>query len=195
MNEPTALDVLRRLVDKLDHCSINYMLVGSFASSLHGEPRSTQDIDIVVDTDEDGLSRLLEDLPAGAWYVDHTTARRALRSRSQFNVIDMATVWKVDIIFRKADSHAQSAFSRRVRGRVGDVAVTAESAEDTVISKLRWAALAGGSERQIRDVAGVLKVREGELDFDYVEVWVDRLGLRDMLDAAIAAAVVPTGEE
>jgi hypothetical protein len=177
-------EVLGRLIAKLDRAGLKYMLVGSFASSMHGEPRSTQDIDLVVEPSQEALEALLKLLPEDQYYCDQETARRALRSRSMFNVIDMATIWKVDVIFQKADGHAQQAFSRRVKGQVGDTKLYVESAEDTIISKLRWAKRGGGSERQLRDVAGILSVAGETLDLPYLEKWVDALGLRELWFAA-----------
>lgn len=172
--------VLGRLVDLLDEAGLAYMLVGSFASSMHGEPRSTQDIDVVVAPDEAALSRFLQLLPENEYYVDEQTALRAVRARSMFNIIEMASVWKVDVILQKRGAHAEEAFERRVQGRVGEVELWVESAEDTIISKLRWARKGGGSERQLRDVAGIRKLMGPQLDLAYVERWVEELKLADL---------------
>lgn len=177
-------EVLKRLVDVLDSAGLDYMLVGSFASSMHGEPRSTQDIDIVVAPDLDAFERFLQLLSEDEYYCDRDTARRALRARSMFNIIEMATVWKIDVIVQKHDSHAQEAFKRRVPGRVGDVDLQVESAEDTIISKLRWAKKGGGSERQVRDVAGIRRLAGDTLDSDYLDRWIERLDLQDLWQMA-----------
>ena len=78
------------------------MVVGSFASSFHGVPRSSRDLDVVIDPDPTSLQRLLADLPAVEYYVDPETALDALKRRSQFNVIDIGTAWKADLIIRRA---------------------------------------------------------------------------------------------
>ena len=96
-----------------------------------------------------------------------------------FNVIEMATVWKVDVIFQKSDSHATVAFERRVKGNFGTIELNVESPEDTIISKLRWAQRSGGSERQVRDVAGILKLAQGTLDLAHIQRWVQELELSD----------------
>ena len=98
MAEGGVETVLGQIVAKLSDAGLEYMLVGSFASSLHGEPRSTQDIDLVVAPDSDALERFLDQLGPDEYYVDRDTARWALQNRSMFNVIDMATVWKIDVI-------------------------------------------------------------------------------------------------
>jgi hypothetical protein len=95
-----------RVVDALEAAAIPYMLVGSFASTWHGAPRTTQDIDIVIDPTPDGLDRLLADLGADDVYVS-PSAHDAPAARDQFNVIDAAAGWKVDLIVRK-----DRAFSR-----------------------------------------------------------------------------------
>lgn len=178
--EPGVEEVLGRVVEKLDRAGLEYMLVGSFASSMHGEPRSTQDIDIVIAADIVALERFLRLLPEEEYYCDEDTARRAMRLRSMFNVIDMSTIWKLDFIVQKNDRHSQEAFQRRVIDTVGDTTLKVESAEDTVISKLRWAKRSGGSERQLRDVSGVVTLVGEALDRAYIEKWVEALGLSDL---------------
>jgi hypothetical protein len=78
------------------------MVVGSFASSFHGVPRSSQDLDLVIDPDAASLQKFLATLPAHWSYADADAALEALRRRGQFNVIDMASAWKADLIVRKA---------------------------------------------------------------------------------------------
>jgi hypothetical protein len=169
--------VIARLVDKLNLAGLGYMLVGSFASSMHGEPRSTQDIDVVVLPDTAALERFLLLLPDEEYYCDRATARAAMRARSMFNVIELASVWKVDVIIQRGDPHAREAFERRVKGRFGAMELCVESPEDTVVSKLRWAQRSGGSERQLRDVSGILRLAQGTLDLAYIERWVQELNL------------------
>jgi hypothetical protein len=170
-------DLLRRLVALLNGAGIDFMVAGSFASTAHGLPRTTQDIDIVIEPTVASLEALLRAMPDGAYYVDHESARDAQRRLSMFNVIDMASGWKVDFIFRKNRAFSREEFRRRRHIEMFGIDVFVASPEDTILSKLEWSKEGGGSERQLRDVAGVLEARAGELDLGYIEHWIDELGL------------------
>ncbi|MBX3227952.1 MAG: hypothetical protein KIT84_28005 [Labilithrix sp.] len=155
------------------------MLAGSFASGIHGTPRSTQDIDIVIDPTFDSLDRFLAAMKGDDVYLDADVARDEFKRRSQFNVIDNATFWKADLIFRKARPFSRSEMDRRVPMQVLGVDAYVASAEDTILAKLEWAKL-GESERQLRDVRGILDVKGDALDRAYIEKWLDDLGVREL---------------
>jgi len=169
-------DFLARIVDALNRAAIPHMVAGSFASAHHGVPRTTQDIDLVVEPTPATLDAFVADLSPEAYYVSEDAARDALRRRSMFNVVDMATGWKVDLIVRKARPFSVTEFGRRAPARMLGVDVFIATPEDTILSKLEWAA-ESGSERQLRDVAGVVSVRRGELDDAYIERWASELGV------------------
>jgi hypothetical protein len=171
----TVASLLRVVKDLLDASQIPYMLVGSFASSFHGEPRSTNDLDIVIDPSPSTLEELLRRIPEG-FYVDPDVARDALLHRSMFNVIDPESGWKIDLIVRKARGFSVEELARRGRASIDGVDVFVASAEDTVISKLEWAK-EGGSERQIDDVRRLLRIRQPDLDAAYIAKWVAALAL------------------
>ena len=169
-------DVIARVIGALDAAGVPYMLTGSVASSYYGVPRSTHDMDVVVDPTPEQLTRLLAGLSADAYYVSEEAARDALRRRGQFNVIDFATGWKVDLIVRKGRPFSLAEFARRCTVNALGASLQMASAEDIVISKLEWHALSG-SERQLDDAAGILHTRGESLDVAYVERWVGALGL------------------
>ena len=89
---------LKRLIQIFVQAEIPYMLVGSMASTVHGAPRATQDVDVVIDPTRASLIQLLNGLPLDEYYVDADAAHDALQHRSQFNVIDLATGWKADLV-------------------------------------------------------------------------------------------------
>lgn len=182
----TAGDLLRRVVEALDAASISYMLVGSFASTWHGAPRTTHDIDIVIDPTADALDRFLADAEADDVYVS-PSARDALAKRDQFNLISPAAGWKVDLIIRKDREFSRTELSRRVRARVLDVDTFAASPEDTILAKLEWAG-AGGSDRQLTDAAAVLAVAGDRIDDAYLNRWAAELGVTAELARAREAA-------
>jgi hypothetical protein len=173
---------LARVVGALDSAGVPYMLAGSFASS-HGAPRATQDIDIVIDPTFESLDRFVLALQGDDLYFDADVARDEFRRRSQFNVIDGTTAWKVDLIFRKARPFSTEEMARRVPALVLGVSVFVATAEDTVLAKLEWAKL-GESERQLRDVQALIEARGDSLDQAYIERWLDDLGVRQLWDRA-----------
>ena len=161
------------------------MVAGSFASTAHGLPRSTQDLDLVIDPPSAALfDVLLASIPADEYYVDDDAAREALRRRSMFNMIDLASGWKVDLIVRKDRAFSRDEFARRIKMSILGVPVFVASPEDTIVSKLEWSKLAGGSERQRRDVAGIIATIGAALDSTYVERWVRALDVADEWEAA-----------
>ena len=129
------------------------MVAGSFASSAHGMPRATQDVDLVIDPPSPAaLDTLIRSMAPEQYYVDLEAARDALRRRSMFNVVDLASGWKVDLILRKDRPFSRDEFARRMKLTLLDVSVFVATPEDTIVAKLEWSKLAGGSERQRRDV-------------------------------------------
>lgn len=171
---------LGRVVAALRACGIDAMLAGSHASGFHGVPRTTQDFDLVIDPDEATLTRLVERLTSDDFSVDEPAALDALRHRSMFNVIDNVTGWKTDFVILPRDEFSRSQWERRESATVWDVEIAVASAEDTILAKLVWARRGGGSERQLRDVAGVLAVQADRLDRAYIERWIARLGVDEL---------------
>lgn len=139
-------------------------------------PRSTRDIDIVIAPDEESLGRLLRAFPETRYYVSQEAAQDAYTRKTQFNVIDFESGWKIDFILRKNRPFSQAEFERRMK--VGFQATEAFMAkpEDSILSKLEWAA-AGESDRQIEDAGRILHAQEGKLDSAYLEKWVKDLAL------------------
>lgn len=172
----SAGDFLARLVVLLDAAGIPYMVAGSFASTFHGVARATQDLDLVVDPTGAALDAFLAALDPDGYYVDPDTARDALRRRSQFNVIDMTTGWKADLIIRKARPFSVEELARRQPAELLGTRTYVATAEDSIIAKLEWAKQSD-SMRQLRDVAGIVAMRGAALDLEYVERWVGALAL------------------
>ncbi len=170
-------EFVARLIAKLDAAKIPYMLVGSLASSIHGKPRSTRDVDLVIrPTNEKSLDELIGHFPSEDYYVSDDAAHEAFRLHTQFNVIEMASMWKADLIIPEANAFQDSEFARRIEVPFAGIRLYVASAEDSIIAKLDWARKSE-SERQLQDVADVVAVRGDALDFAYVEHWVRALGL------------------
>jgi hypothetical protein len=177
------------MIGILETAGIPYMLTGSFASSYHGLPRATQDIDFVISPTSDQIRALVRTLPPDEYYIDEKAALDALGQEGQFNVIDLTTGWKVDFIIRKTRPFSRLEFERRGEIEFQGMSVTVATAEDIVIAKLEWAKL-GQSQRQIEDASGVLKMRAEELDFEYLREWVEKLHLAEQWKEARRLAAV-----
>lgn len=173
MNES---DVFRRITTGLNRCGIPYMLSGSFACAYYGAPRSTRDIDIVIEPEPEQLQAFVQGLPATEYYSDWGAASEALNHRSLFNVIDLATGWKIDLILRKDRRFSCEEFQRRRLVNLHGLPLFVASAEDVIIAKLEWSKLTQ-SPRQIEDVAGILRIRSELLDRAYLQRWITELQL------------------
>ncbi len=176
-------DLLAKVTAALDTAGVPYMVTGSFASSFHGEPRMTQDIDLVVDPDVTTIALFVEQFDPSRFYIDDAVA--ATMRRDMFNIVEVKTGWKVDLIIRKDRPFSAEEFRRRIPGLVSGVPAFVASAEDTILSKLEWSK-ASGSERQVRDVVAILQVQRSTLDFPYLERWAAELGVADQLGNAVA---------
>ena len=171
---------LFRLVTKLEEAGIPYMISGSLGSSLHGEPRATNDIDLIIAPTSDQLKTFVHSLSRG-YYVSPETAQEALRNRSMFNIVDDQTGWKADIIIRKDRPFSLAEFSRRVSANILGIQVSVVTPEDAILCKLEWSKKSG-SERQFRDALGIAVVQGKNLDQESVRKWARALNVGNLLD-------------
>jgi hypothetical protein len=191
---PEALQAMLEVARRLEDLGVSYLVGGSLASSLYGIPRSTQDADLVADLRPEHVLPLVAAL-SPTFYADSERAADAVRRRSSFNVIHLATMTKVDIFVMTDEPLDLEEMARRQILPVGDAGtpIPVASAEDTVLQKLVWFRKGGGvSERQWTDVLGVLKVRRGRIDLDYLRLWASRLGLDETLAQALEDAGTDT---
>jgi hypothetical protein len=172
----TLTDLLARVVSALDRAQVPYMLSGSVASSAHGTPRSTLDLDIVLAPTRTQLLALMGGFPSSHYYADEEQALEALAHRSQFKVIDFASGWKVDFVIAEDSDYGRGAVARRIFIPIAGINLCVAAPEDVLIAQLRWAKL-GGSDRQLQDAAGILGIQGSTLDRGYLEHWVHELHL------------------
>jgi hypothetical protein len=177
----TAL--FKKLRVALETAGVPYFVTGSFVSSTHGVPRSTNDIDILIAPTPDQLGALMDQFSDPEYYSDREDAFDALQHRSQFNVIDNTSLWKVDFILSKDSAFDRARFARRQVTEIAGVDVYAATPEDVVIAKLLWSKL-GESERRLEDAAGVIHMQGETFDTAYVEMWVHALELGEQWHAA-----------
>lgn len=186
MSDDTAENVIARVAGALSRSNVPYMLTGSFASAFHGAPRTTHDIDIVIAPTLGSLNALLRQFPDESYYVSRDAALQAYGSEGLFNVVEFETGWKVDFIIRKSRAFSVVEFERRREVQILGTTLFVASPEDVVLSKLEWAKVSE-SERQVRDVIGILRTQAQSLDLAYLEQWIESLGLGLQWDLAKAS--------
>ncbi|MGE5344093.1 MAG: hypothetical protein ACM3SY_21715 [Candidatus Omnitrophota bacterium] len=172
------------VVAVFDKIGILYYIGGSISSSIHGIPRSTMDIDIIADIKPEHIEALYLALEPD-YYIDKDMIREAIKNHSSFNIIHFNSMMKIDIFILKKREFDKEAFRRKkldaqdIKGDRFEYFIS--SPEDIILSKLEWFKMGGEvSERQWRDIIGVLKVQGNNLDMEYLEKWIGRLNLTDL---------------
>jgi hypothetical protein len=185
---PDAIRVSLIVTRILEEHGVPYLIGGSVASIIHGEPRLTNDIDLVADIKEELVSSLVTALETD-FYVDDRAMRRAIRERKSFNILYLETMYKVDIFIPRGDEWSREQMRLRegrnlVEGDDSTVRLVSNP-ETTVLQKLWWFRRGNEvSDRQWRDVLGVLKVKADLLDYDYLKCWAAKLAISDLLEKA-----------
>lgn len=184
---PDPIGVALFVAAVMERLGIAYFAGGSLASSIHGELRSTNDVDLVADLRPSHVTPLLTAL-ANDFYVSAEAMQEALRFGTSFNAIHLPTAVKVDVFVAGQDAFDAERLALRQRLRVrtdppGELFV--DTAEHTVLRKLEWYRRGGEvSDRQWRDVLGVLRAKGERLDQQRLDVWAQRLGVADLLERA-----------
>lgn len=184
--ESTRVTIL--VAQTLEALGIPYAVGGSLASSLHGVMRSTLDVDIVADMRVEHIQPLVTAL-SKEFYTDDEMMRDAIEHHSSFNLIHYETAFKVDIFIRKLRAFDQMQLERRRLSVIStdpEQSVYVASPEDVILSKLEWYRMGGEiSDRQWRDILGVLKTRSGQLDLAYMRKWAKELTVEILLERAL----------
>jgi len=177
------LHVAARVAAALDALDVAYSIGGSLAGSFAGEPRATLDIDMVVALEATHVPALVRALE-NDFYIDSDALHRAVTERSTTNLIHQRTSIKVDLFIAGGTPLDEALLHRRVRLSGQDLWV--HSPEDILLQKLRWFRRGGEvSDRQWRDVLGIVRVQGQRLDHEYLTAGALRLQVRDLLERAL----------
>jgi hypothetical protein len=191
--EVSALDVALRVAAAIEAVGGAYFVGGSLASSLQGEPRATNDVDMVLELPlgrvRDFIAKLGSDFE-----VDVDALRTALRTGGTCNVFFLPWLTKVDLFAVGPAPYDELEFGRRrkIVVREPDTTLFVKSPEDTVLRKLWWYRQGGEtSERQWRDVVQVLRFSGETMETGYLARWAGELGIADLLTQATTEAASP----
>jgi hypothetical protein len=176
----TPLETLRYVVEVLDSQGIEYMITGSVASSLQGEPRATHDLDVVVMVQPKDVAALLNSFSRPRFYLDEQAILEAIGTGGMFNAVSMEEGDKVDFWMLTNEPFDASRFARRVEVEVFGIPLRVSSPEDTILAKLRWSKMSGGSEKSFIDALRVYEVQSDGLDRAYLDDWVHRLDVEEL---------------
>ena len=179
-------DFLQRLVTALNNAGIAYMLSGAIGSGFHGQPRATNDIDIVIAPTETQLRTFTGSLGED-YYVSFEAVREALKNNSMFSVIDVQSSWKADLIICKKRLFSLEEFKRRQIVNIMGLDVWILSPEDVILSKLEWSRNQE-TGNQFRDALGVAIVQWDNLDRDYLNKWAKELQVESLLGQLLGQA-------
>jgi hypothetical protein len=181
-------DLLKRVVDALESSGCAYMVTGSYASSLQGEPRLTHDIDLVVSIPPTAVESFIGYFPPPEFHLDRDLMTAAIRERSMFSVIHVPEGDKIDFWMLTTDPFDTSRFARKIREQVLGMELVVSTPEDTILIKLRWSKLSGGSEKQYRDALRVYELQNELLDIGYIRDWARRLDVESDWDRIVREA-------
>ena len=186
-----AMSVAVSFTELLDRLGIQYLVGGSVASSVHGEPRSTNDIDILADIRPEHVAAFVEAVSPD-YYVSSSAVRKAVEAEASFNVVHLTAIVKVDVFVAGSDEFDEERLRQRQRIDITEdppASFYVDTAEHSVLRKLEWFRRGGEvSDRQWRDVVSILRIQGKNLSEERLETWAERLGVSDLLRRAEAEA-------
>ena len=174
--EDEALAYIIRLLEDLQ---VDYAVGGSLASAHYGEPRATLDADIVADLNLAQLGAALSRLPANEFYFNESAAKEALQIGGQFNLIHIATSFKIDIFIASNWETKQQLARARVDELLPGLRARISQPEDLILKKLEYYQM-GESPKHLRDIAAMIQISGPEIDLAYIDREAERLGLAEL---------------
>ena len=173
--------LLEEIITKLNGNNIQYMLTGSIVSSLQGVPRSTHNIDIIVPISKNDLTKFTRGFPKEEFYYRRKTIEQAIDNKTQFNLISTEFGDMIDFWLLTDSEFDKSRFSRRLDIKFLDLNIFVSSPEDTILEKLLWSKLSGGSKKHFLDALKVYELQLDLMDMQYLEEWAEKLNIKHLL--------------
>ncbi len=188
IHPPDPIPITLLVTRTFEELGVPYFIGGSLASIVHGMVRTTADVDLVAEMDVAQARLLAEVLEADFW-IDQASIVAAIHHQSSFALVHRDTLFKVDVFIKKERPFERSQFRRREEKALSEQTHEAAwvcSAEDIILAKLEWFKMGGEvSERQWRDILGVMKLQAGHLDEAYLHRWAASLGVESLLLRAL----------
>jgi len=188
IGNPIELALL--ITEIFESLTIRYFIGGSVASSLWGESRATLDVDVVADLKIEQVNDFIKRVDP-LFYISESAVKEAIVNQSCFNLIHFDTIEKIDVFILKQTTLTQGEMSRRCLQQVEEQGryLYLATPEDIIIEKLIWYQRGNQiSDRQWRDILGVLKTQSTQLDFAYLQYWITLENLSDLFDKALIEA-------
>lgn len=179
----TEHDAVLAVIDAIETLGLPHMLVGSLSSNAYGIPRSTQDADFVIELGSRSISEVQSRLPAGL-QIDPQMTFETVTGTLRYLILLANSPFKIELFLVSKDPHDQQRFQRRIQQQAMGRTVWLPTAEDVVITKLRWSKQ-GHRTKDVDDVRNVLAVQESSLDWPYIHRWCDQHGTREVLDQVL----------
>ena len=180
----TAVECVTRCVDALNRIGIPFMVVGSFSSNVYGIPRSTKDADFVIQAEGNAVDLLATEI-ANEFTLDPQASFETVTGTTTYRLTHRDSAFLIELFLLSADPHDVARFARRVNGFLEGQPIQIPTAEDVIITKLRWSRH-GSRQKDIDDVRGVLAVQGTQLDFDYVRAWTEKHGTLAILERLLS---------
>ncbi|MDN3514225.1 MAG: hypothetical protein NG747_07480 [Candidatus Brocadia sp.] len=178
-------ELLTYLIDAFEKLRIRYFITGSIASMFYGEPRFTNDIDVVADIKEEHIHALLKLFPKDEFYLSEDAMRNAITNKRQCNIIHPTSGLKIDIVIAKGDDFDESRFKRFKRvSPIKKTQTNLASLEDVIIMKMRYYK-EGASEKHLRDIASMVKISGDIIDKAYIEFWTNKFNLLEIWNSIL----------
>lgn len=168
------------MLEALNASGINYIVTGSFATNLYAVPRSTQDVDFVVDAKPEELQLLFSQLPKSIC-VDSQMRFDTITYAYRYDLVVEGLAFGIEIFLMTDDEHNKERFRRKRSGTVQGVKASIPTAEDIIVQKVRWSAR-GRRVKDVQDVKAIIDAQRNNLDWPYIESWCDKHGTRDLLE-------------
>jgi hypothetical protein len=176
----TAVELFLRVIRAFQQLNISYVTVGSFAANVYMDPRSTKDADFVLEMEKTNLSELVAAIGSD-FVLDPQMSMESVTLTTRYKLTHRQAVFEIELFGLSSDAHDQERFKRRTMREVNGIPVYILTAEDVIITKLRWA-VRSRRKKDREDAQNVIAGQAGNLDLPYIRSWCDQHGTRELFE-------------